>query len=331
MALGGREVNEAVGAEPLLRISGPHDHLALEDDDEGVLVDLVVGEALPLGEAEQDDAVGIVVGTQDARRTRLDRLAVQFPDLHVAQSIILRAIRCTGLRCARLGVMELAGDVARTASRPRFVLLDVNGTLTDLAPIGRPWDRPELGERALDGAVQSAMVDALLERGGRPFADHVRAALGRLVADAGLDPGGIEAAMQAAAALPARPGAAEALAILGEAGVGAVALTNSGADAGAATLRGCGLAPYVERVLGVDAVETFKPHPRVYAYALGELGAAPGEVTLIATHPWDLAGAAHAAVGTAWVTHGARGWPEVFPAPDIRGDTLPEVARKLVG
>ncbi|HZE06551.1 MAG TPA: HAD-IA family hydrolase [Solirubrobacteraceae bacterium] len=216
-------------------------------------------------------------------------------------------------------------------AKPRFALLDVNGSLTDLAPIGAPWGRAELGEQVLDRAVRTAMVDALLGRGDRPFSDHLRAALAVLIADGGLDPAGIDAAMEAAAALPARPGAAEALALLGEAGVRAVALTNSGADAGAATLRSCGLGSYVERVLGVDAVKTFKPDPRVYAYALEELGAAPGEVTLIATHPWDLTGAANAGIGTAWVTHGARGWPQVFPPPDIQGDTLPQVVRQLVG
>ena len=213
----------------------------------------------------------------------------------------------------------------------RIVLLDVNGTLTDPAPIGAPWGRPDLGVRALDGAVRTGMVDALLGRGDRPFSDHLRASIEVLARDAELDPDGVEAAVEAAAALPARPGAAEALRRLKDAGVRAVALTNSGARAGSATLEGCGLSPYVEQVLGVDATHSFKPDPRVYAYALGELATRPDEITLIATHPWDLAGAAHAGLGTAWVTHGARGWPAVFPAPDVRGDTLVEVVTQLVG
>jgi 2-haloacid dehalogenase len=211
----------------------------------------------------------------------------------------------------------------------RIVLLDVNGTLTDLGPIGAPWERPELGERVLEAAVQTAMVDALLGD-DRPFADHLRAAVEVVVADAGLDPAGIEAAMAATAALPARPGAAEALSRLRDAGVRAVALTNSGAEGGIRNLRACGLEPYVERVLGVDAVHTFKPHPAVYAHALDALGASPGDVTLLATHPWDLAGAAHAGIGTAWVRHSVRPWPEVFPSPDVTGDTLVETVERLI-
>jgi len=174
------------------------------------------------------------------------------------------------------------------------------------------------------------MVDALLGSAGRPFSDHLRAAVEVLVADRSLDPGGVEAAVAAAARLPARPNAPAALAALADAGRRLVALTNSGARAGEATLTGCGLLGYVERVLGVDAVQSFKPHPSVYTYALAQLGAHPSNVTLIATHPWDLAGAAHAGIATAWVTHGARGWPAVFPAPDLRAETLLELAHTLV-
>lgn len=210
-----------------------------------------------------------------------------------------------------------------------WILLDVNGTLTDLSPIGAPWSRPELGTAVLDRAVHTAMVHALLGPVDRPFPEHLRAALEVTVAEERLDPAGIGAALDAAGHLPARADAAQALAMLADAGRRLVALTNSGAAAGAATLQACGLSRYVERVLGVDAVRSFKPHPDVYAYALRELGADPADVTLIATHPWDLAGAASAGITTAWVTHGAAAWPSVFPAPSVRGDTLAELARAL--
>jgi 2-haloacid dehalogenase len=210
-----------------------------------------------------------------------------------------------------------------------WILLDVNGTLTDPAPIGSPWQRPDLGGRVLARAVHTAMVDALLGSERRPFSDHLRAAIEVEAHDAGLDPVGIDAAAAVLGALPARPDAEQSLAVLVDAGRRLVALTNSGAQDGEATLSRCGLLAYVERVLGVDAVGTFKPDPRVYTYALEQLGARPGEVTLLATHPWDLAGAANAGMATAWVTHGARAWPAVFPAPRHRAPTLLELARAL--
>lgn len=215
-------------------------------------------------------------------------------------------------------------------SAPAILLLDVNGTLTDPAAIGDPWVRPELGTNALDRAVGTAMVDALLDRGDRPFSDHLAAAVRVLVAEHDLDPAGTERALENAAALPARPEAAAALQRLAGAGVRLVALTNSGAEAGAATLRSAGLSEHVEAVIGVDAVRSFKPHPRVYAHALDRLGAQPRDVMLLATHPWDLAGAANAGIATAWVTHGARGWPEVFPAPDLSAPGLAGIAEQVL-
>lgn len=213
---------------------------------------------------------------------------------------------------------------------PTVVLLDVNGTLTDLRPIGSPWKRPDLGQAVLDGGVRTAMVDALLGTADRPFSDHLRSALEVLVADAGLDPDGIDTALGAAAELPAWPDARRALELLADSELRLVALTNSGAEAGAKTLHACGLLDLVERVLGVDAVSSFKPHPSVYAYALDELGCAASEAVLVATHPWDLAGAAHSGIATAWVTHGGRGWPWVFPTPDIRGESLLQLAEAIV-
>jgi 2-haloacid dehalogenase len=211
----------------------------------------------------------------------------------------------------------------------RWVLLDVNGTLTDVAPIGEPWGRPELGPAVLDQAVHTAMVDALLGPADRSFSEHIRAAVEVVAAEADLEARHVDDAVSAAAALPARAHAADALAMLVAAGMRLVALTNSGARAGQETLEACGLMVHIERVLGVDAVARFKPHPSVYSYALRELGATASDVTLIATHAWDLAGAASAGIRTAWVRHGARSWPAVFAAPDVQADTLLELARAI--
>lgn len=210
------------------------------------------------------------------------------------------------------------------------VLFDVNGTLTDTSAIGEPWGRPDLGDRVLEQAVSTAMVDAILRVGGRSFLDHLQAALEVVSSESDLDPEGVERALAITASLPARSGASEALTSLRDAGIRIVALTNSGAQAGQRTLERCGLAQFFDLVLGVDAVNTFKPDPEVYAYALSQLGQERARVALVATHPWDLAGAAHCGLGTAWVKHGAHLWPAVFPQPDVQADSLPDLARELL-
>jgi 2-haloacid dehalogenase len=212
----------------------------------------------------------------------------------------------------------------------RAVLLDVNGTLTDPSTIGAVWARPDLGERVLQHAISTAMVAALLGNAERTFREHLSGAIDVVAATANLDPHARAQALANAASLPARPGAADALATLRDANLRIVALTNSGADAGRTTLEGCGLLPLIEQVLGADAVSTFKPHPNVYAYALSELDEDPNCVALIATHPWDLAGAAHGGMRTAWVRHGPRAWPSVFPTPDVQADTLTDLAEAIL-
>lgn len=208
------------------------------------------------------------------------------------------------------------------------ILFDINGTLTDPAGLAAPWNRPELGAAMLDAAVHTAMVDAIIGTSERPFIEHIESAIRCLAVEHELDADRVPDALQNAAELPPRPGAEEALERL--AGARLVALTNSGAEAGERTLRAARLLDRFEQVLGVDAVGTFKPHRSVYRYALEEARTAPADAILVATHFWDLAGAARLGIGTAWVTHGVRGWPNVFPPPDHRAANLPELAEVLL-
>jgi phosphoserine phosphatase len=57
------------------------------------------------------------------------------------------------------------------------ILFDLNGTLTDPAAIGRIWTAPGLGADVLGQAIQSAMVETILQAAARPFVAHIEAAL----------------------------------------------------------------------------------------------------------------------------------------------------------
>lgn len=210
-----------------------------------------------------------------------------------------------------------------------MLLFDLNGTLTDPKAIGGPWQAPGLGVAVLAAAVQSAMVDAL-QKNSRAFTDHIEAALRDEVGRRGLEPGRIDDALEAASALPAYPDTAPGLGALADAGHRLAVLTNSGADAGRRTLEANGLANRFERILGVDGVGSFKPHPAVYRYALDELGCAPETVTFVSAHAWDLAGAAHAAMRTAFVMR-EEPWASAYPRPDLEAGNLPGIAAALGG
>ena len=76
-------------------------------------------------------------------------------------------------------------------------------------------------------------------------------------------------------------------------------LSNSAKSAAESALSSAGLE--VELVVGSDAVEVFKPDPRVYAAGVEATGAEPGEIVMVAAHWWDLLGASRAGLRTAWV------------------------------
>jgi 2-haloacid dehalogenase len=207
------------------------------------------------------------------------------------------------------------------------IVFDLNGTLTDPGALGGAWGERDLGVSVLAVAVQSAMVDAILGA-SRAFSEHIEAALRDEVGRRGLDPGRIDEALAAAAALPAYPDTARGLQALAGAGHRLAVLTNSGADAGRRTLEAIGLAERFDRILGVDAVGKFKPHPAVYRYALQELGCDAREVTFVSAHAWDLAGAAHAGMRTAFVMRDEP-WASAYPHPDIDAADLPALAAAL--
>jgi 2-haloacid dehalogenase len=208
------------------------------------------------------------------------------------------------------------------------ILFDVNGTLTDPAGLGEPWGRPELGLPILRGAQQTAMVDALVGA-YRPFPEHVRAAIELEARKAGLDAALVDQAAERATHLDPVPDAAAALDLLRANGHTLATLTNSGAEGGRRTLEAAGLADRFDRFLGVDAVGTFKPHPATYAHAVDELDVAPDDIVLVAAHGWDVTGAKHAGLRTAWISRGEDELSAMVPEPDVRADDLIGAARQL--
>ena len=209
-----------------------------------------------------------------------------------------------------------------------IVLFDLNGTLTDTAPIGEALGASEVGDLVLDRAVRSAFVDALTGV-YRPFTEHVRAAVTVEALRRGLGHAAIDEAVDRAGALPARPGADAALRTLRDRGARISVLTNSGADGGRRTLEQLDLAGHFEAILGVDAVRSVKPHPSTYRHAVEALGAEPHAVTLAAAHDWDTTGAKRAGLRTAYVDHGHQPFSPAAEPPDIHASGLADLAAQL--
>jgi 2-haloacid dehalogenase len=107
-------------------------------------------------------------------------------------------------------------------------------------------------------------------------------------------------------------------------------LTNSATAAAEQVLAAAGLLGRLDLVAGSDAVEAFKPDPRVYRHGIERTGAAPGEICMVAAHWWDLMGAARVGLRTGWVDRDGGPLPGLGPEPDHRGANLDELARSVL-
>lgn len=129
---------------------------------------------------------------------------------------------------------------------------------------------------------------------------------------------------------PAHPEVPHEIVRLSERGFRLVALTNSAQPVVEAQLRNAGLYDLFERVLSVDSVRKFKPHPAVYEYAAKAMKVAPGDLTMIAAHAWDLVGANAVGLEIAFIERTPGSWFGLQERPRIFGPTLAEVAAQLI-
>jgi 2-haloacid dehalogenase len=203
-------------------------------------------------------------------------------------------------------------------------LLSLDGARTALSSVGAP-------DNSLAVWFPTSLRDyfAISHAGGYvPFAEVLSADLRRALKEVGVDPtdDAVDEVMGSLGRLELNEGAADAFAELSDAGFQIVTLTNGSAEFTAAALERTGLREQVAHVLSCDEIRVSKPHPRVYELAQK---VSDGEVWMVASHAWDIAGASAAGLRTAFV--GDRDdYPDIFPAPEIVAPDLHTAARAIV-
>jgi 2-haloacid dehalogenase len=88
---------------------------------------------------------------------------------------------------------------------------------------------------------------------------------------------------------------------LKRAGMRLAILSNGNPEMLDAMVAASGLADRFEAVLSVDAVQVFKPDPRVYRQVEARCGMVPDKVCFLSSNCWDAHGAAHFGFATVWV------------------------------
>ena len=119
--------------------------------------------------------------------------------------------------------------------------------------------------------------------------------------------------------LPVFPEVVTSLAALKVQGHQLAAFTNGVEASIRALLANAGVLPYLEDVISVDDLRTFKPDPEVYAYLARRTSRTPSETWLISSNAWDVIGAKAAGLRAAWVK---RQPDAVFDPWDVEPDVV---------
>lgn len=216
------------------------------------------------------------------------------------------------------------------------LVLDVNETLFSIAPVEARFAEVGLDRNLVplwfarvlrDGFALAATETA--EAFPVIAAHHVRVLLEERGREASEETvahvlGGFEE-------VAAHPDVAEGLRSAREAGLVVATLTNGTRTITADFLRRAGLGDLVDATLEARSSGVWKPHPRAYTWAAEQLGLQPGELVLVAVHPWDVHGAVTAGLGGAWLDRDGGRYPGHFRSPDLRGPSLGRVVEVIVG
>ena len=85
------------------------------------------------------------------------------------------------------------------------------------------------------------------------------------------------------------------------------------------------LTPMFEQILSVNRLQTYKPDPSVYNFAITQLSVEKDEVLFVSSNGWDVAGAKSFGFTVAWVNRAAKELEELGEGPDFIVSDLEEL------
>jgi 2-haloacid dehalogenase len=227
------------------------------------------------------------------------------------------------------------GDSLASA-RPEVLAFDVNGTLSDLAPLGRRltgFGAPAYLLQTWFAATLRDGVGLAAAGGFAPFLEVATGTLTVLLAAAdGVDADPAVAAREVVAGfdeLPAHPDVAPATEALAAQGLRLVTRTNGSVTTTESLLRRAGARERFERLLSVEAVRRWKPCREAYEHAVDACRTPPASIMLVAVHPWDVDGAKRAGLSACWVNRERLPYPVHLTPADLVVTTMTELPAAL--
>lgn len=220
------------------------------------------------------------------------------------------------------------------ASWPEVLVLDVNETLSDLAPLRAGFESAGLPGQVVDTWFAATLRDgfALTAAGGyASFRDVAADVLQSLLVQHQLDDSQevVDRVLGGLAELPAHPDVATGLERLHEQGFRIITLANGAPALAERMLADAGVLSRVEQRLSVEQPGRWKPHPDAYRYAAEACGVEVARMALVAVHPWDIDGARRAGMLGYWLDRQGTPYPKSFLPPDLKAPDLTALAEAL--
>ena len=206
--------------------------------------------------------------------------------------------------------------------KPELLIFDVNETLLDLSPlkekINTLMNHPDAFEHWFSKMIQFTMVETLTNTYS-DFGEIGKASFVMLAAKYSktISEDDIHSTLQLIRKLNPHPEVKPALEKLKSAGFKLVALTNGGLETLDLQMNYSTLGDLLDGHYSVEAVKKFKPHPAPYLNVLEKENVTPNRAMLVAAHAWDVAGAQHIGMQTAFIKR-----PGKFPYPKGERPTL---------
>lgn len=220
-------------------------------------------------------------------------------------------------------------------TQPSVIVFDVNETLSDMSPMSSRF--ADVGAPALLSRVWFASLlrdgFALAAAGGDAKfavvgAEILREVLRGVTLNRDID-AAVAHVMQGMGQLTLHPDVAEGVRSVRDAGLRLVTLTNGSTQLAEAMFTAAGIREHFETLLTVEDAPAWKPVRSAYEYAADACGVSPGDMLLVASHPWDIHGAAEAGLSTAWLNRNGAVYPSYFTAPDYTIEALGALAGRL--
>ena len=130
--------------------------------------------------------------------------------------------------------------------------------------------------------------------------------------------------------LPAYDDVAEALKILRQNNIRAIAVSNSSLEMIKEQLTNAGIIDLFHAYYSVDSVQKYKPFKDIYQYAAQEENISPENIVMVATHDWDLFGAKKAGFKTAYIKRKKEIFNPHYLQPDINKTSLIELVQEVI-